>query len=300
MATIDVNRVGTGGSIGDANAAEPQPERRVDPAFERQMMSARTQNVSRGSNAGGAGNTKRTIAAATTHLSGSEAAASLSAAYQNVFHEAPPPQTLRVLVAQWSHETGGGRAMMNYNFGGIKGSSPSGLSAAYLTTEGQGNSTVKITDRFRAYGSAIEGATDYVKFLSTRFSGAMAEARQGDAEGFVRALKKGGYFTGSEEDYVKSVTRLTEQARVSGFDSVGHAGGSGSDVARASSVSELAHVRAPVGGASVNIPALTDANSSDPAARMQAYYAADALAMSDELCRAAMRIAASDDERKSG
>jgi flagellum-specific peptidoglycan hydrolase FlgJ len=295
MATIDIGRVGERGGIGDVRAPEPQRESHVDKEFEHQLGAARTTAASANSNVG----KTRTIAAAATHLSGGEAAASLATAYQNVFHEPPTPATLRVLVAQWSHETGGGRAMMNYNFGGIKGASPAGLSASYLTTEGEGAKSVKLTDRFRAYGSPIEGATDYVKFLATRFSGAMAEARQGDPEGFVRALKQGGYFTGSEEDYVRSVTRLTEQARVSGFDAIGQGGTTESAVAR------LRHHEATrtLGGGdprSVNVPALAMTDSNDPAARMRAYDAADALAMADELCRAAMRIAASDDEPKRG
>src|SRR6185503_11715659 len=149
MATIDVGRVGERGGIGDGHAVEPQPEPQADGRFERQLVTAHATAVSNAArpNPGKA----RTIAAAATHISGEEAAASLAAAYRNVFHEPPSPAALRVLVAQWSHETGGGRAMMNYNFGGIKGSSPSGLSAAYLTTEGQGESAIKITDRFRAY-----------------------------------------------------------------------------------------------------------------------------------------------------
>jgi flagellum-specific peptidoglycan hydrolase FlgJ len=302
MATIDVGRVGLGGGIDDAQAPERPVAPKPDAVFERQLVAARTQTAAR--TAAQSTKTNRTIAATTTHLSGSEAAASLSAAYQNVFHEPPSPATLRVLVAQWSHETGGGRAMMNFNFGGIKGSSPSGLSAAYRTTEGEGQAAIKITDRFRAYGSAIEGATDYVKFLSSRFTGAMTEARQGNAEGFVRALKHGGYFTGSEEDYVRSVTRLTEQARTNGFDSVGRAPGTTHALAHAALPAAALHAPHDVrDGAvrSVGVPSLADvadvADSKDPAAQVQAYYAADALAMADELCRAAMRIA-TDDERK--
>jgi hypothetical protein len=294
MATIDVGRVGGRGGIGDASVAEPKPETRADAVFERQLVTARVATAS-GAGSSHAGKV-RTIPAAATRISGEEAAASLATAYQNVFHEPPTPSTLRVLVAQWSHETGGGRAMMNYNFGGIKGSSPAGLSAAYLTTEGQGESTVKITDRFRAYGSAIEGATDYVKFLATRFSGAMTQARQGDAEGFVRALKQRGYFTGSEEDYVRSITRLTEQARVNGFDAIGRAGVAEPAMARVRSA-EAARASGADPARPAHLPAVADA--SDAAAQMQAYYAADALAMADELCRAAMRIA-SDDERKRG
>ncbi len=298
MATIDVGRVGERGSLGDVDAAEPKHEPRADGVFESQLVTARAAAVSKAPH--GSPPKTRTIAASATHISGGEAAASLATAYQNVFHEPPSPATLRVLVAQWSHETGGGRAMMNFNFGGIKGTSPAGLSAAYRTTEGQGESAVKITDRFRAYGSAIEGATDYVKFLATRFSGAMAQARQGNPEGFVRALKDGGYFTGSEEDYVRSVTRLTEQARVNGFDAVGHEAATGSAVAK------VQHAEAPrnvvgEGLRTIHVPSTALAGPRDAAAQMQAYYAADALAMADELCRAAMRIAAGDDDpRKRG
>jgi len=297
MATIDVGRVGERGGVGASDAAESQSEARVDGGFERLLVTARAAVVTRSAQSHGA--RTRTIAATTTHISGGEAAASLAAAYQNVFHEPPSPATLRVLVAQWSHETGGGRAMMNYNFGGIKGASRAGLSAAYLTTEGQGESAVKITDRFRAYGSATEGATDYVQFLATRFSGAMAKARQGDAEGFVRSLKQGGYFTGSEEDYVRSVTRLTEQARTNGFDAVGHRGANEPALARVQR-SDAARAAGSVAVHSVNAATSGVATPTDAAAQAQAYGAADALAMADELCRAAMRIAAGDDEKNRG
>jgi flagellum-specific peptidoglycan hydrolase FlgJ len=296
MASIDIGRVGARGGTGDANPADSPAQPAADPVFEKQLVTARAHAVR--SNTSAAASKTKTIAATATRISGEEAAASLSTAYQNVFHEVPSPATLRVLVAQWAHETGGGRAMMNYNFGGIKGSSPSGLSAAYRTTEGQGTSAIKITDRFRAYTSAAEGATDYVKFLSTRFSGAMAEARHGNAEGFVRALKQGGYFTGSEDDYVRSVTRLSEQARVNGFGAVGHGGATASAVALSADHQRPPRAAAPEGTLSVPVPPKTGA--SDAAAEMQAYYAADALAMADELCRAAMRIAAADDERKRG
>ena len=298
MATIDIGRVGGRGGIGDTQTAEPSPEPRADAAFERQLVTARAVAPSRAAQT--SASKHRTIAAQTTHLTGGEAAASLAAAYQNVFHEPPSPATLRVLVAQWSHETGGGRAMMNFNFGGIKGSSPSGLSAAYRTTEGQGAAEVKVVDRFRAYDSPIEGATDYVKFLAKRFSGAMSQAQKGDAEGFVRALKQGGYFTGSEEDYVRSVTRLTEQARVSGFDAVGRAAApAAQEMARTSDHPSGARPAAS-GLGSVPRSVAADEASSDPAAQLRAYYTADALAMADELCRAAMRIAASDDDRRKG
>src|SRR5438270_880216 len=82
----------------------------------------------------------RLVTPTKTPLTGSEAASALSSAWQRVTGHAPSPKMLSVLVAQWSHETGRGRAMLNYNFGGLKGQSAEGLSAAYRTHEGTGDS----------------------------------------------------------------------------------------------------------------------------------------------------------------
>jgi len=299
MATIDIGRVGERGSIGvpDAPAPPADPEARV--AFERELLSLRVRAGS--PQAGGATpSAKRSLVAPLrTHLSGSEAAASIATAWQNVFHEPPSPETLRVLVAQWAHETGGGRSMMNYNFGGIKGVGPSGLSAAYLTTEGQGETQQKRVDGFRAYGSAIEGATDYVRLLAGRYGAALANAREGDAAGFVTSLKQGGYFTGSVEDYARSVTRLSQQARVSGYDAVGRGQGHGPPggipgVVGGNVRTELAAVQQQPPASRVGVGVGVGASRADGAA----LYAADALAMADELCRAALRIAADDEKRR--
>jgi hypothetical protein len=101
--------------------------------------------------------------------------------------------------------------MYNFNFGGIKGKGPSGFSVEQRTKEGYGETERTIRDRFRAYGTAEEGAVDYVKLLNKRFPKALEAARAGDAEGFVRALKSRGYFTGDENAYVRSVTSLSRE-----------------------------------------------------------------------------------------
>jgi len=160
-----------------------------------------------------------------TPLRGSEAASALSDAYTSVFGEAPSKQTLSVLVAQWSLETGGGHAMMNYNFGGIKGQAPGGGTVAYRTTEGSGEGRRTIVDNFRAYGSAREGAVDYVHLLARRFPAAMTQARLGNPAGFVHALKQAGYFTGSEADYARAVTATASRVQSAGFDAAGAGGG---------------------------------------------------------------------------
>jgi hypothetical protein len=146
-----------------------------------------------------------------TQLSAGQAQEALRAAWQNVTGEAPSDKTLALITAQWAHETGGGASMYNYNFAGIKGTGPSGLSVSQHTREGYGESERRIVDNFRAYRSAEEGATDYVQLLSKRFPDAVEGARQGDPAAFVRGLKSRGYFTGHEGTYLNSVSSIASR-----------------------------------------------------------------------------------------
>jgi hypothetical protein len=143
----------------------------------------------------------------------------------------PRPETLSILVGQWAHETGRGASMLNYNFGGLKGAGPSGQSAAYVTREGSGDNATHGVARFRAYGSAEEGARDYVSLLARRYPDAVRAAEQGDAAGFVRGLKARGYFTDDEAAYSKSVQSLAALASREGFDALGAGAASGVDAA---------------------------------------------------------------------
>jgi hypothetical protein len=164
------------------------------------------------------------VAAQRTPLSGSQAAAAIEEAWTNVVGEQPDESTLAILTAHWAHETGHGKAMLNFNFAGIKGTGPSGLSASYLTREGWGASEVKVDQTFRAYRSAAEGAEDYISLLARRYPDAVAAARSGDSDSFVSALKEGGYFTGNPEAYRRNVSVLSRQALAAGFDAMGTPG----------------------------------------------------------------------------
>jgi mannosyl-glycoprotein endo-beta-N-acetylglucosaminidase len=175
-----------------------------------------------------------------TRLSGDQAASALGAAWEQALGRAPNARTLSILTGQWAHETGRGAAMLNYNFGGIKGSGPSGMSTVYKTREGWGADEVHTSDRFRAYGSAAEGARDYVGLLVRRYPNAVQAAERGDPSGFVQALKAGGYFTGNEASYIKSVSALAEQALVSGYDSLGGAAGATATATASGPPNELA------------------------------------------------------------
>jgi hypothetical protein len=161
------------------------------------------------------------VAPARTPLTGSQAADALQAAWQGAMGRAPSQNTLSILVGQWAHETGRGAAMLNYNFGGIKGSGPSGASTVYATHEGSGGSAVQIRDRFRAYDSPEQGASDYLSLLQRRYPDALQAAERGDPVGFVQALKARGYFTGDEAAYAKSVAGLARRALALGFDEIG-------------------------------------------------------------------------------
>jgi hypothetical protein len=161
-----------------------------------------------------------------TPLSGQEAAKALEAAWTKTHGTPPSPSTLSILVGQWAHETGRGASMLNFNFGGLKGTGPSGASTVYRTREGFGANEVQIQDRFRAYASAEEGAGDYLSLLQRRYPEALQAADRGDPAGFVQALKSGGYFTGDPAAYTRSVTGLAQQALSLGFGGLG-AGASG-------------------------------------------------------------------------
>jgi hypothetical protein len=151
------------------------------------------------------------VAPVRTAITTEQASALIAGAFEQVTGEKPSTETVAVMTAQWAHETGRGASMFNYNFAGIKGTGPSGLTVAQRTREGWGASERTITDNFRAYRTAEEGALDYVKLLSTRFPRAFEAAKTGDPAATVRALKQERYFTGDEVAYTRSVTRIARE-----------------------------------------------------------------------------------------
>jgi len=211
-----------------------------------------------------------------TRLDGLQAADALRAAWTHVTGQPPSERTVAILTAQWAHETGNGASMYNYNFGGIKGMGPSGLSVSQRTKEGFGASEHTITDRFRAYRTAEEGATDYIKLLSTRFPEAVGAAQSGDPAGFVAGLKQRGYFTGDPAVYTRSVSSLAAQVLNGGFGAVGsHLGELGAPPELNLHATPLATQRGQdyAMGPEISTPLI------------------DALRIGDEISRAALRIA---------
>lgn len=160
-----------------------------------------------------------------TPLSGSQASEAIRSAYVAVTGEQPSRGTLAILTSHWALETGQGKSMYNYNFAGIKGRGPEGMTAVMNTREGFGDHAVKIRDGFRAYTSAEAGARDYVSLLQRKYGNALEAARAEAPARFAEELKAGGYYTGDPALYAKGVTQLANRAMEHGFDALGTTAG---------------------------------------------------------------------------
>jgi len=135
----------------------------------------------------------------------SDIRAALSRALQSATGRPPRAAEVDVLAAQVSLETAHGSAMYNYNFGGIKGASPEGATARYLTHEVTTGGSITLEQGFRAYSSLDAGARDYVAVMQARFPQALTRAGSGDVDGFAHALKQAHYYTASEQQYASGL-----------------------------------------------------------------------------------------------
>jgi hypothetical protein len=151
-----------------------------------------------------------------TSVSRSDLRGAIGRAHQKLTGRTASPALLDVLTAHASLETGSGAQMYNYNFGGIKGSGPSGETARCRTKEVLGGREVEVRDGFRAYRSLDEGALDYVRLMRDRFGGAVARAEVGDVDGFAHALKQAHYYTADESKYSSALRGLTGKPDAAG------------------------------------------------------------------------------------
>jgi hypothetical protein len=150
-------------------------------------------------------------------ISEGEAAYSLREAWKKLYGEYPSLNSLALLWSQWALETGRGKSIWNYNFGNIKVSGDEDYTM-YRCNEVI-NGKVEWFDPphkqtwFRSYGSAIDGAYDYIKFLSqkSRYKAAWQAIIKGDPAIFSHELKVAGYYTAEEEGYTHNVVSLTTE-----------------------------------------------------------------------------------------
>jgi mannosyl-glycoprotein endo-beta-N-acetylglucosaminidase len=203
----------------------------------------------------------RQVTAQRTPVSMADIRAALSRALQSSTGRPPAASTVDVLAAQVSLETAHGSSMFNYNFGGIKGTSPEGATAHYLTHEVVDGTTVTLDQGFRAYSSLQAGAQDYVATLQARFPGAFGCAASGDVDGFAHALKQSHYYTAAEQTYAAGL----RSAGGLGATTVGPPG------ARPTNVALAAAQEPAVGGAGGPTPAhgpASDFSTSDTLSRV--------------------------------
>jgi hypothetical protein len=159
----------------------------------------------------------REVAAKKTVTAPSQVRAALAKAHQELTGEAAPNQLLDILTAHVSLETAGGTRMFNYNFGGIKGKSPAGETARYMTHEVTETGERKaMSQPFRAYSTLEDGAADYLQVMRARFPEALDQAKGGDPAAFASALKRRGYYTASEASYTSAIKRLTGDSTSTG------------------------------------------------------------------------------------
>lgn len=144
-----------------------------------------------------------------TAVSRDDLRAAIGRAHQRVTGRSASPATLDILTAHASLETASGARMFNFNFGGIKGASPTGETARCKTHEIIDGKDVTIRDGFRAYRSLDDGAVDYVKLMHARFPGAVAEAERGNVDGFAHSLKASRYYTADEGAYAAALRGLS-------------------------------------------------------------------------------------------
>jgi hypothetical protein len=137
-----------------------------------------------------------------------EARTHLRRAYFSVIGLPPNEKALSRLMAQWALETARGKSMWCYNFGGLK-ATQRGL--PLNTRESHGVSERRVTQRFRSYRSAAEGAKDFVFTLSLEFPKAFSALQRGSTRDFVRALVKEGYFTGNPAKYLRAISLLSRE-----------------------------------------------------------------------------------------
>lgn len=163
----------------------------------------------------------------------------LATAWQTLTGSTPDRAMLHVLHAQSALETGHWRRVSNYNLGGAKkhgdndwcyfttterfappvadkylASSKPGAEVTLLKEE-PGFKTLRFAGKqsmncFASWETLDDAAKDHLALLFRRFPKAIERAKSGDPKGYVRELKKGGYFTASEEDYARIVSSIAK------------------------------------------------------------------------------------------
>ncbi|MFG6429314.1 flagellar assembly peptidoglycan hydrolase FlgJ [Roseateles sp. LYH14W] len=122
------------------------------------------------------------------------------------------------MVAQAAHESGWGKREItgadgtkSHNIFGIKATPGwTGKTVDVRTTEVINGQAVKVTAKFRAYGSYDEAFKDYARLLGNndRYAKVVEQAKSGNAAGFARGLQQAGYAT--DPAYADKIARTIQ------------------------------------------------------------------------------------------
>lgn len=154
-----------------------------------------------------------------TQVSEQDAIAYLRSAWYEFYGKYPSNNSLAILWSQTVLETGRFKYCYCYNVGNEKSKPNDGFYwTMYKCSEILNGKEIFFTPphdqcKFRAFKSAQDGFTHYLKFLAnkSRYRKAMKEIHRGDVVQYTKELKKAGYFTASLNLYLKGMTRLNKE-----------------------------------------------------------------------------------------
>ena len=68
---------------------------------------------------------------------------------------------------------------------------------------------INITQRFAAYPTLVDGVMDYLQFIQRkRYTDAYDKLIRGDMVGYIKTLRKGGYFTAPLIPYIEAMSSI--------------------------------------------------------------------------------------------
>jgi hypothetical protein len=152
-----------------------------------------------------------------TRASTADVALALRRAWVKLLGETPKRESILVLLAQFTLETGGGRACHAWNLGNAKSIPGDGRSWTFFRcSEIIGGKEVFFDPphpqtRFRAFETLDDGAYDYLELLHRRFAAAWPAVEAGDPAAFGHALAAQHYFTANEASYTRVLVHLVDE-----------------------------------------------------------------------------------------
>lgn len=129
------------------------------------------------------------------------------------FNKIPSKESIGVLYAQNALETGATKYMWNYNIGNVKAKDIPGQVVEYCVLNNvweiiNGKKIILSPESpgswFLSFRTLADGVSHHISFLrNNRYNKAWEAVENGNPAAFVSKLKKLGYFTASEADYIK-------------------------------------------------------------------------------------------------